>query len=162
MSSVHGWSDCPPLTTCSKYVNRWCWGQIYSRRYCIKGISLQWCRNEHDGISNHQPHDCLLNHLFRHRSKKTSKVCITGLCEGNSPVTHEFPVQRASNAEKVSIWRRHVTMNVCPWLHILTQWAIYEYAFCLWCYAYEYIAQKVSICNQWHTPIVHCSVVYGI
>ena len=33
---------------------------------------------------------------------------LTGLCEGNSPVTGEFPTQRASNAEKVSIWwRRH-------------------------------------------------------
>ena len=29
------------------------------------------------------------------RSKKTSRLCVTGLCEGNSPVTSEFPVQRA-------------------------------------------------------------------
>ena len=43
----------------------------------------------------------------RHRSKKTSKLCVTGLCEGNSPVTGEFPTQRASNAENVSIWWRH-------------------------------------------------------
>ena len=34
------------------------------------------------GVSNHQPHDCLLNRLFRHRSKKTSKLRVTGLCEG--------------------------------------------------------------------------------
>ena len=26
------------------------------------------------------------------------------LCEGNSPVTGEFPAQRDSDAEKVSIW----------------------------------------------------------
>ena len=31
---------------------------------------------------NHQPHDCLLNHLFRHKSKKTSKLRVTGLCAG--------------------------------------------------------------------------------
>ena len=36
--------------------------------------SLQWCHNECDSISNHQPHDCLLNRLFRHISKKTSKL----------------------------------------------------------------------------------------
>ena len=54
-----------------------------------------------------QPHDCLLNCLFKRRSKKTSKLCVTGLCEGNSPVTGEFPAQRASNAENVSIWWRH-------------------------------------------------------
>ena len=37
-----------------------------------------------------------------HRSKKTSKLRVTGLCEGNSPVTGEFPAQRSSNAEKSS------------------------------------------------------------
>ena len=47
--------------------------------------SLQWRHNDHDGISNHQPHVCLLNHLFRRRSKKTSKLRVTGLCVGNSP-----------------------------------------------------------------------------
>ena len=51
-----------------------------------------------DGVSNHQLHDCLLNRLFRRRSKKTSKLRVTGLCEGNSPVTGEFPAQ-TSNAE---------------------------------------------------------------
>ena len=43
----------------------------------------------------------------RRRSKKTSKLRVTGLCEGNSPVTGEFPAQRTSNADKVSIWWRH-------------------------------------------------------
>ena len=66
-------------------------------------MSLQWHHNGHDGISNHQPHDCLLNRLFRRRSKKTSKLCVTGLCVGNSPVTGEFPAQMASNAENVPI-----------------------------------------------------------
>ena len=42
----------------------------------------------------------------RRRSKKTSKLRVTGLCVGNSPVTGEFPAQRASNAENVSIWWR--------------------------------------------------------
>ena len=41
------------------------------------------------------------------RSKKTSKPRVTGLCAGNSPVTGEFPAQKASNAENVSIWWRH-------------------------------------------------------
>ena len=45
--------------------------------------------------------------FIEHRSKKTSKVRVTGLCAGNSPVTGEIPVQMASNAEKVSIWWRH-------------------------------------------------------
>ena len=70
--------------------------------------SLWWRHNARDSVSNHQPHHCLLNRLFRRRSKKTSKLRATGLCVGNSPGTSEFPAQMASNAENVSIWwRRH-------------------------------------------------------
>ena len=61
--------------------------------------SSRWRPNGHNGVSNHQPHDCLLNRLFRCRSKKTSKLRVTGLCVGNSPVTGEFPAQMARNAE---------------------------------------------------------------
>ena len=50
---------------------------------------------------------CLLNRSFGRRSKKTSKLRVTGLCVGNSPETGEFPAQMASNAENVSIWWRH-------------------------------------------------------
>ena len=71
------------------------------------GCTLQWRHNVRDGVSNHQPHDCLLNRLFRRRSKETSKLRVTGICEGNSPVTGEFPTQRASNAGNVAIWWRH-------------------------------------------------------
>ena len=69
--------------------------------------ALRWRHNGRDSVSNHQPHDCLLNRLFRRRSKKTSKLCVTGPCAGNSPGTGEFPAQMASNAENVSIWWRH-------------------------------------------------------
>ena len=68
---------------------------------------LQWRHNGRDSISNHQPHSGLLNRLFRRRSKKTSKLRVTGLCAGNSPGTGEFPAQMASNAENVSIWPSH-------------------------------------------------------
>ena len=47
------------------------------------------------------------NRLFGRRSEKTLKLRVTGLCAGNSPVTGEFPAQRASNVEIVSIWWRH-------------------------------------------------------
>ena len=90
-----------------------------THRYCRRIISiiyvcsyhrlhsLQWRHNGPDSISNHQPHDCLHNRVFRRRSKETSKLRVTGLCAGNSPETGEFPAQMASNAEKVSIWWRH-------------------------------------------------------
>ena len=75
--------------------------------------SLQWRHNGRDSVSNHQPHDCLLNCLFRRRWKKTSKLRVTGLCVGNSPVTGEFPSQMVSNAENVAIWWRHHAQWPC-------------------------------------------------
>ena len=70
-------------------------------------MSLRWRHNDHAGVSNHQPHGCLLNRLFSRKSKKTSKLRVTGLCAGNSPGIGEFPAQMASYAENVSIWWRH-------------------------------------------------------
>ena len=55
----------------------------------------------------------LHNCLFRHRSKKTSKVHVTGFSAGNSPVTGVFPARRASDAENVSIWWRHHGRVLC-------------------------------------------------
>ena len=49
---------------------------------------LQWRHKEHDGVSSYQRLDCLINHLFRRKSKETSKLRVTGLCE----VVHRGPV----------------------------------------------------------------------
>ena len=89
--------DDDPLNSCC------CWPMI---------VPLQWRHNEPDGVSNHQPHHCLHNRLFRCRSKKTSKLCVTGLCAWNSPMTGEFPVQMASNTENVSIWWRRLVVHL--------------------------------------------------
>ena len=55
----------------------------------------QWRHNECDGVSNHRHLACFLNRLFGSRSKKTSKLRVTGFCE----VTGGFPSQRASIVE---------------------------------------------------------------
>ena len=113
----------------SHYLSQW-WSvywRIYASlglniRYVVrKGIqhSLRWRHNERDSVSKRQPHDCLLNRLFRRRSKKTSKIRVTGLCEGNSPGTGEFPAQMASYAETVSIWWRHHVICWCKHFHQL-------------------------------------------
>ena len=65
------------------------------RLVVITHRTLHWRHNDHDGVWNYQPHGCLVNRLFRRRSKKTSKLRVTGLCEGfhrwqvNSP--HKGP-----------------------------------------------------------------------
>ena len=66
--------------------------------FLLDSGTLLWRHNGCDSVSNHQPHHCLLNRLFRRRSKKTSKLRVTGLCAGihrgpvNSP--HKWPVAR--------------------------------------------------------------------
>ena len=97
-----------PFWIMSSSPHIWWYRIVDSHRNLQEYIStLRWRHNEQDGVSNHQPHDCLLNRVFRCGSKKTSTLHITGLCVGNSPVTGEFPTQRASNTENVSIWWRH-------------------------------------------------------
>ena len=44
--------------------------------------ALQWRHDGGDGAPNHRRRQCLFNHLFRRRSKKTSKLRVNGLCEG--------------------------------------------------------------------------------
>ena len=62
---------------------------------------LQWRHNERVGVSNHRCLHCLLNCWFRHRSKKSAKLRVTGLFAGNSLVTSEFPAQKASYTRKM-------------------------------------------------------------
>ena len=59
-------------------------------------------------MATKSPASLLLTEPFIHAQiKETSKLRVTGLCAGNSPVIGEFPAQRASNAENGSIWWRH-------------------------------------------------------
>ena len=59
--------------------------------------TLQWHHHGRDSVSNHQPHDCLLNLLFRRRSKKTSKLRVTDwplIHRGPVNFLHKWPVTR--------------------------------------------------------------------
>ena len=89
--------------------------------------ALQWRHNEDDGVSNYRRLNCFLNRFFMCRSKKTSKLRVTGLFAGNLPVTGEFHAQMASNAENVAIWWRHHGTYFCiliqPWIQCQSLWA---------------------------------------
>ena len=59
------------------------------RYHCLGfRLTLQWCHNGRDGVSNHRRLESILNRLFRRISKKTSKFRVTGFCEG----IHRWPV----------------------------------------------------------------------
>ena len=106
----HGFQPNSPISTLlNKRFKTVLWPKVGAR---VARGTLRWRQNGRDSVSNHQPHDCLPSRLFRHRSKKTSKLRVTGLCAGNSPGTGEFPAQMASYAENVSIWWRHHDMLI--------------------------------------------------
>ena len=101
---------------------------------------LQWRHNDHDGVSNHQPHGCLLNRLFRRRSKKTSKLRVTGLCAGNSPgpvnSPHKGLVTRKCfylmTSSCLANFKNHISLIICEmlwfdigrieWLTLIPTW----------------------------------------
>ena len=76
--------------------------------HMIQKEALQWRHNDYDSISNQQPHCCLLNRLFGRRSKKISKLRVTGLCVGNSPglvnSPHKGPVTQKMFHLMTSSW----------------------------------------------------------
>ena len=90
--------------------------------------SLQWRHNQRDRVSNHQPNYCLLKRLFRHISKKTSKLCATGLWVGNSPVTGEFPTQRPV-ARKMFPFDDVIMLLCFAWL-----WWHFKFCGLIWSY----------------------------
>ena len=96
MLHAHHWTYITPTKRVERYIEE----QKPSDSTCM---SLQWRDNEHHDVSNHQPHDCLLNRLFRCRWKiKTKKqhqssvplAFVRGIHRWpvNSP--HKWPVTR--------------------------------------------------------------------
>ena len=77
-------------------ISQWHSTPFLPNEHAISNVSvictLHWRHNEPDGVSNHQPRYCLLNCLFRCRTKKTPKLRVTGLCAENSP--HKRPTTR--------------------------------------------------------------------
>ena len=95
----------------------------FTLRPAVKHIALQWRHNDHDGVSNHQPHGCLLKRLFRRRSNKTSKLRVTGLCGGNSPGPVNFPHKGPVTQKMFSFNRQSGEYSLCSTLMTM-QWTI--------------------------------------
>ena len=81
-----------PNTLCHYLSSKLSWQLINDSNIILACwcIPLRWCHSKRDGVSNHPRRDGLLNRLFRRRSK-TSKLRVTGLCEGNLPLAVELP-----------------------------------------------------------------------
>ena len=79
--------------------------------------ALQWRHNEHDGVSNHQPHDCLLNlHSGPNQRKHQSSASLAFVREIHRwPVNpHKRPVTRKMfSFDDVTMWMELSLVNNC-------------------------------------------------
>ena len=133
-------------------------------------MTLQWSHNGCDSVSNHQHHDCWLNRLFRRKSKKTSKLRVTGLCvrgihRGPVNFTHTGPVTwkmfpfddvimaAAKWFPLPLVWcdpiilRWFIFRNICNTYIRVHPWRCYNEItrdYILWC---SYLSSLVNNCN---------------
>ena len=69
--------------------------------------TLQWRHNERDGISNHQPRDCLFNRLFKAQIKENIKAPRHWPSWGEFTGDRWIPRTKGQYHGKASIWWRH-------------------------------------------------------
>ena len=74
--------------------------------------TLQWRHNEHDGVSNHQPHDCLLNRLFKAQIKENIKASRHWPLYGEFTGDRWIPRTNGQLRGNISFWLRH---NAWKW-----------------------------------------------
>ena len=103
--------------------------QVYET---IPDRTLKWRHNVRHSVSNYQHYDCSLNRLFGRRSKKTSKLHVTGLCAG----IHRWPVN--------SLYKWPVTRKMFPFDDVIMDKGLsisYSYTY----YRYNYITRLLMI-----------------
>ena len=85
-----------------------------SQRTSNSAHPLRWRHS----VSNHQPHNCLLNRLFGCRSKKTSKLRVTGLCASKCfhPSSEMVPDSKVHGANIRPTWPGSCRPQVGPML----------------------------------------------
>ena len=108
--------------------------------------ALQWRYNGREGVSNHQPHHCLLNLLFRRRSKKTSNPRHWPWW-GKSPVTGEFPHKWPVTRKMFPFDDVIKKINPCIAKHVYDRWSTRSYTGCTCIY---YTLKRVWVFSLTH------------
>ena len=123
------------LTTIFGYIQRYLQlYRFYRREGEIRGVfwSLQWRRNDRDVVSNTSFKIVYSVVYSSADQRKPQSSASLAFCEGKSPATGEFPSQRASNAENVSIWwRNHVGLILVHGLYVVIVW-LYSISCYIW------------------------------
>ena len=97
--------------------------------------ALQWRHNECNSVSHHRRLDCLLIVFYGCRTKKTSKPRVTGLYEGNPPVTggspHKGPVTRKCFHLMTSSWWSRFYCALFCWDHNINKLVLHFHPYSL-------------------------------
>ena len=107
------WSP-DPHSSCG-YLRAWrCQANLqYSTKHSVTREWLLWRHDGHNGVSNHQPNDCLLNRLFSRTSKKTS-----------ASLSFLWEINRWSMN---SPHKRSVTRKMFPFYDIIVMIQVFDY-----------------------------------
>ena len=97
--------------------------------------ALQWRHNGRDSVSNHQPHDCLFNRLFRRRSRKHQSLASLAFVRGIHRWIHRTNGQLRGKCFHLMTW---------SWI-CATQWR--SYAQCRRNVAHKSHKSRKSISN---------------
>ena len=108
---------------------------------------LQRRHGERDGAWNHRRLDCWLNRLFRRRSKKTSKLRVTGLCGENSSVSWWQKWSKLASFH----WRNCTWIYLCNFTTIFQRW---------WVNWYRITAGVFTFCDYYRLDFLF--VLFGV
>ena len=98
-----------------------------TRLFLDKAYSLQWRHNERDGVSNHQPHDCLLNCYSGTDERKHQRSASLAFVRGiqrwpvNSP--HKGPITRKMFPLDDVIMMFAMTAFFCLLYGVMWEWS---------------------------------------
>ena len=100
-------------------------------------IPLQWRHDERDGVSDHQPHHCLLNRLFKYQSS-ASPAIVQKIHRSPMNPLHKWPVTRnvfpfdEVIMQRVSLPWNFSTMYIYVYQLIVDWWNYECYQVILW------------------------------
>ena len=112
----------------------------------IQDVTLQWRQNEHDGLSNNQPHDCLLSVYSDADQRKHQSSASLAFVRG----IHRWPVN--------SPHKGPVTRKMFPFDDVIMSFKVHDPRIRTYQYIYKYlrlISYYVAIwpwntLHQWH------------
>ena len=115
--------------------------------------TLQWHHNEHDGVSNYQPHNYLLNRYSSTDERKHRSSALMAF------------VKKTSNAENVSIWWRHeiaVTLLHALMVTLISICSMFFLLFKILLHVLRKLERKLSFCGFFISWYIIYHVTYVV